>query len=246
MIFFLSLLGVRTFFTFIKKVLYKFIIILSVLKNNTKKSNFFILLFILFLFYSDFNYAVCDSIPIANPDLILDIENDPEYVNKRTKVAFAVLVVSLICFGLIFLYLNRDNPGSADTVLKLPAVNSNSSLGASGNWTLKGESYGDYSIMENSLDGSSHVILWKFNKMIRVGIDSTFTSNSITYSSTNIKPMEGGGIRILYDNPDNGVEESKVSDAEKYRVNYILANHKNSFPIIVDPVSDKVDGTGDL
>jgi hypothetical protein len=138
------------------------------------------------------------------------------------------------------LYLNSDNSGSADTVLKLPTVNPNSSLSASSNWTLKGESYGDYSIMENSIDGSTNVILWKFNKMIRVGIDSTFNSNSTTYSSTAIKPMEGGGIRILYDNPDNGVEESKVSDEEKYRVNYILANHKNPSPIVVDPVSDKV------
>jgi len=82
--------------------------------------------------------------------------------------------------------------------------------------------------------------------MIRVGIDSTFTSSPITYSSTAIKPMWGGGIHILYDNPDNGVEESKVSDAGKYRVNYILVNHKNSSPIIVDPVSDKVVEVGDL
>ena len=240
MIFFLSLLGIRTFFSSIKEVLYSFIMVLSVLKNNIKKSNFFILLFILFLFYLDLSYATCDSISAANPDLILDIENDQEYVNKRTKVAFAILVVSLICFGLMFLYLNSDNSGSADTVLKLPTVNPNSSLSASSNWTLKGESYGDYSIMENSIDGSTNVILWKFNKMIRVGIDSTFNSNSTTYSSTAIKPMEGGGIRILYDNPDNGVEESKVSDEEKYRVNYILANHKNPSPIVVDPVSDKV------
>jgi hypothetical protein len=100
--------------------------------------------------------------------------------------------------------------------------------------------------MENSIDGSTNVILWKFNKMIRVGIDSMSTSSSITYSSTTIKPIEGGGIRILYDNPDNGVEETKVSDEERYRVNYILANHKNTSPIIVDPVSDKVDEIDDL
>jgi NADH:ubiquinone oxidoreductase subunit 3 (subunit A) len=91
------------------------------------------LLFILFLFYLDFTYVICDSISATNTDLILDIENDPEYVSKRTKVAFAVLVVSLMCFGLMFLYLNRDNSGSADTVLKLPTVNPNSSLGVSGN-----------------------------------------------------------------------------------------------------------------